>query len=262
MNRLPHVRIRPGQLLAFAALAALASLGRAGERSNDQNDVDVSVHHAIAGRLTGFGELEYRGIEASDSKNYACLWPGLTYTATTWLQFTGGLRSAYTDNTPNPDILELRPFVGVKVQCENRFKWNFYNYTRYEYRHLENLNAHTSTDYGRIRSRFAVEIPLCSTAKAWKPKTWYGLADIEPYYRLDTDTLDPVLLRAGLGYVLSGRFRAELLYQAQYARPSGGGPREVTANTVQLNVKIGLQEGLLRRLQNMNHGSETSRPTN
>ena len=166
------------------------------------------------------------------------------------LQFSGGLLTRYTDNEQSADKLELRPFAGVKVFVPNMIKWNLYNYTRYEFRDTENLATHDWTSYSRLRSRFGVELPLTSREKAWQPKTWYGLADVEPIYRFDHDTIDPLYVRSGLGYVLNEQVRLEFIYSAQFTRPAGSSSPQYTENIFQLNLKIGFDRGILHRLQN------------
>ena len=126
---------------------------------------------------------------------------------------------------------------------------SIYNYSRYEYRDTLDLDKHTWTGYSRLRSRFGVEVPLATQAKAWEPKTFYALADVEPIYRFDHDTFDPLYVRGGVGYVLSDRVRFEFVYYAEFSRTSGGS-LDFAQNILQLNVHIGFSEGLLRRLRN------------
>jgi hypothetical protein len=60
-------------------------------------------------------------------------------------------------------------------------------------------------------------------------------------------------IRAGIAHILSDGIHLEAIYNAQLSRPSGGGALALSENIVTLNVKIGLQHGLLRRLQNPSH---------
>jgi len=102
----------------------------------------------------------------------------------------------------------------------------------------------------RIRSRFGVEIPLSSGDRAWQPKTWYALADVEPYYRFDRHAVDPLRVRGGIGYVINDRIRTEFIYHAEFTRPAGSSGLEFTDNILRLNIKIGLTMGIIGRLQN------------
>jgi hypothetical protein len=238
---------RVALLVLFAVLAPMFSV-RADDIANEYRST-IILQHPIKGNLTGFSQLEYRANPDKGYQTYDVAWPGLTYSVRPWLQLWGGLQTLYTDNERSADKLELRPFAGVKLFVPNEIKWNIYNFTRYEFRDTENLDTHDWTAYSRVRSRFGVEFPLTSRSRAWQPNSWYGLTDVEPIYRFDRATIDPLYVRGGLGYVLKDRVRLEFVYYAQFTR-SGGGPLEFTANIFQLNIRIGLGKGLLRHLQN------------
>lgn len=244
-------------------LAGLLALGLAGattaraqdeeqsgyERLGDEYRFTISPRHVLKGELTGFGELGcYWSPE--DYRTYTVLWPGLNYRVARWAQLTAGLRSLYTANEGEADTLELRPFAGVKLLLPNRFEWHFYNYTRYEYRDTRDLDTHDWYAYHRIRSAFGVEIPLAPRAAAWQPKTWYALAETEPFYRFDGHEIDPVRLRCGLARILNDRFIVEFLYYTQYSRPGEGEAFEYAENMLRVNLKVGLNQGILGRLLN------------
>jgi hypothetical protein len=235
-------------LFLFDGLAPPFSL-EADDDTSDEYRVSLSPHHPIKGDLSGFAHLEYRLNPEKDYQAYDLLWPGVTYSAMSWLQFSGGLVTRYTDHEQSADTLELRPFAGVKFFLPNQANWHIYNYTRYEFRDVQNRNTHDWTGTHRVRSRFGVEFPLTSRENAWKPKTWYGLADVEPIYRFDTDEIDPLRLRGGIGHVLNDRVRVELIYYAAFTRPNDGSLQH-TDNILRLNIKIGLTRGILQHIQN------------
>jgi hypothetical protein len=235
-------------LFLFAAVVPAISV-RADDEIANEYRVTLSPSYPIKGDLTGFSQLEYRDNPYSHYQTYVMLWPGLAYSVKNWLQLSGGLRSLYTENADSSDKLELRPFGGIKLFLPNTIAWNIYNYTRYEFRDTQNLDTHDWTDYHRVRSRFGVEFPFTSRERAWQAKTWYGLADVEPIYRYDTHEIDPVYVRGGLGYVLNDRVRLEFIYYAEFTR-SNGNSLEHTDNIFQLNIRIGLAEGILRRIRN------------
>lgn len=255
-RRVKRTEVRaPFKLTMLVLIAAIAPAlsARADDEVSNEYQFTLSPHHAIRGNLTGSGELGYHWNPELDYQAYTILWPGLICTASKWAQFSAGLRTLYTDNENSADKLELRPFAGVKLFLPTELKWNLYNYTRYEFRDIQDRDTLDWIGTHRVRSRFAVELPLTSREKSWQPKTWYGLADVEPFYRFDKDTIDPLLVRGGLGYVVSDRVRLECFYYAQFTRPAGSSSLEHTENAFRLNIKIGLHEGLLRRLQNPSH---------
>ena len=170
----------------------------------------------------------------------------MNYTANSWLQIWTGLFTYYTDNRDSSDTLELRPFIGPKLFIPNKWKWSVFNYTRYEYRDTLTLESGKWNGASRIRSRFGVEIPFTVRERAWKKNTWYGLTDVEPFYRFDHNQIDPLRIRGGVGYVVNERVQLEFIYTAQFARSHGA--LAYDENVFRLNIRIGLSEGLLRRV--------------
>jgi len=138
----------------------------------------------------------------------------------------------------------------VKLFLPHAVKWNIYNFTRYEFRAIENRDTHDWNNTHRLRSRFGIELPITSNERSWQQGTFYGLADIEPYYRFDKGMVDPLRLRCGIGYLLKEHLRMEFIYHAQFTHPAGSSSLEYTDNIFRLNIKIGLNKGIIGRLQN------------
>lgn len=195
----------------------------------------------------GFG---YVGLVSKADAGYDAyyLGTGAYYRPVDWIQLWAGLISVYTDHEVKSNLLELRPFVGVKFMGSNeKRKWRYYNWTRYELRFTETLDTHDWTTVQRVRNQTRLEIPLAPVARAWTPKSWYLLADVEPIYRSDTGQIDPLRLRVGLGYVANPRLLVEFQYYAQYTRPDGAG-LEHTDDIFRLNLKLVSKKGLLSGL--------------
>jgi hypothetical protein len=207
----------------------------------------VFPSYRISDTWAGFG---YLGYVTNPEKGYEVyyLGKGANYAFNSWSQFWGGLIGTYTDNEAKADQNELRPFVGFKLFLPNEWKWNIYNFTRYEYRALYDRGTDDWNCYSRIRSRFGVEIPFGAREQAWKAKSWYGLVDFEPYYRFDKDVVDPLRLRCGLAYIVNDRVRVEFIYHAQFTRPAGSTGLEYTDNIFRLNIKIALSDKLMGRV--------------
>jgi len=240
-----------GALALTCALAPCATAAQTDNGYNDDRDGEYRLtlfpYHRITDNLTGFG---YLGYVNNPDKEYqtAYLGYGGSYTFNPSFQLWAGLIGTYTDNQNSSDKLELRPFIGPKLLLPNKWKWNIYNWTRYEFRDIQDQTTHDWTGIHRIRSRFGVEFPLTSLEKAWQPKSWYGLADVEPFYRFDKETIDPFRVRCGIGYIVNNRVRIELIYHAQFTRPAGSGGLEFTDNIIRLNIKIALNRGLFQRV--------------
>jgi Protein of unknown function (DUF2490) len=229
----------------------------AAQSSNDITNewrVTVFPHYPIRGNLSGFG---YMGWVKNPDANYS-LWyggfPGFIYNFKPWFQGWGGLLLIYTNNytdvTGKQDTLELRPFIGPKLFVPNKRKLNIYNFTRVEFRETYSHATHDWTNAERLRLRFAVEAPLTSLEKAWKVKTFYGIAYVEPMYRFDKDEFDPIRAQLGVGYVANPRIRVELLYYANWSRTGPSNDFAFTENIIRLNVKVGLKHSLLSHVWN------------
>lgn len=214
---------------------------------NNEYRVTLFPYYSIGTNTAGFGYLGYVNNPDKDFQTFY-LGKGVNHFVTPEVQLWGGLISTYTVNKNSADQLELRPFGGVKLFMPNEIKWNIYNFTRYEYRALEDMDTHDWDGYSRLRSRFGVELPLASREQVWQPGTWYALADVEPYYRFDKNTVDPLRVRGGIAYILSDRVRVEFIYHAQFTRPAGSSGLEYTDNIFRLNFKLAMDERLLGRV--------------
>lgn len=228
-------------------LFAISSL-RAQDVAN-QYRLTLFPHHPILGNLTGLGFFGYANNPEERSSTYYVGWPAFNYKANSWLQIWGGFNNRYIDNKDAADEFELRPFIGPKFFLPNEWCWNIYNFLRYEYRDTLNTDTGDWSASQRVRSQFGVEFPLTRGDRVWQPRTWYGLADVEVFYRFDDHTIDPVRARAGLAYILHDGVRLEFIYQAEFSRRNGGS-LEYAENEFRLNIKIGLSEGILRRALN------------
>ena len=211
--------------------------------------------HRISNTLTGFAYLGFVTNPDKDYNTYYFGWPGITYSPKSWLQIWGGLVMLYTDNQEISDKFELRPFAGLKTFLPNSWHWNIYNFTRYELRAVEDIDSRDWNTFGRLRSRFGLEFPL-STKKAWQPNSFYALADAEPYYRFDSGVVDLFRIRGGVAYITNFRVRFELIYHAQFTRPTGVDHLDYTDNIFRLNIKIGLHNGILATHYNPREGDQ------
>ena len=233
--------------LAAGLLCPLATRAQDDGPIGNEYRLTLFPYYRLTTNTTGFGYLGYVNNPEKDSQVFY-LGKGVNHFLTPAVQLWGGLISTYTDNELEADNLELRPFAGAKFFLPNKIKWSIYNFTRYEYRALQNLETHDWNNYSRIRSRFGVEFPLSSRAKAWQPKTWYALADVEPYYRFDKNMVDPLRVRGGIAYIVSDRVRVEFIYHAQFTRPTGSSGLEYTDNIFRLNIKLAMDKRLLGRV--------------
>ena len=236
-----------------AGLATLVpiSLHAQGPPNPVTNEYRVTLfpYYPLKDNLTGFGYLGYVKDPDSNYTLFYAGWPGFNYQYKKWLQIWVGSLYIYTDNGMAQDKLELRPFIGPKFFLPNKRRWNLYNFTRYESRSIYDHGTHDWSHINRVRSRFGAEIPITSREKAWKPRTFYAIADVEPFYRFDKDEWDPVRARVGIGYITMDQIRIEFIYHYEWAR-NPNDDLEYDKNIFRLNIKFGVKHGILGRVLN------------
>lgn len=229
------------------------------DETNVTNEYRLTIfpHYPITKSVSGFGYLGWVNNGEAGYKLYYLGVPGIIFTVKPWIQVWTALLGIYTDQdrsvSGKEDSLELRPFVGAKLFLPNSLKWNIYNFTRLEFREVYHHDIHEWTNTERLRMRFGVEIPLASRERAWQPKTFYVVANVEPMYRYDNDVIDPSRAQVGVAYIANTRIRAELLYYANWDRVSPDNDLTFTKNIIRLNVKVGLSHSLLSGIWNPGH---------
>lgn len=242
------------RLVAPLLAAGLSAVAAAPAGAQEAADTDVLQeyritaypNYRIADQWNGFAYLGYVYKPDAGYKAYY-LGKGAIWQAKPWLQLWGGVIGVYTNQYDASNLLEIRPFVGVKFMGQNARKWNYYNWTRYEMRLTETLNTDEWSTVHRVRNQTRFEVPLAPLARAWTPRTAYAFCDVEPIYRSDNQNIDPLRLRLGLGYVASNHLLVEFQYFAQWTRP-GGGSLTYTDNIWRLNFKLLGRGGLGTRL--------------
>jgi hypothetical protein len=182
----------------------------------------------------------YQGYANSPDKESSQIYfspPGVIYKLKPWLEIWGTLTGVYTDNKQTSDSWELRPTASLKFLIPNKQKLKLYSFIRFENRFIkqdDNLQW-----IPRIRNRLGIIAPLAKKRSAYTPKTFYALADVEPTWRLDEKRLQFVRARGGIGYVFSRRWRAELIYHAEFSKTQNH-PFDYAGNIWRLNIKLRL----------------------
>jgi len=183
--------------------------------------------------------FQYLGVVENSDKQLTSFYyspPGLIMKPTKSIEIWLGMFGIYTNNKAANNSWELRPLTGVKFYVPNNKRMNIYNFTRFEYRSIH--QDHESNGIPRLRNRIGLEAPL-SQARAWTPKTWYALADVEPFWRADDGYMERWRIRGGIGYILNRYWRAEAIYHAEFSGGDGE-PKKYTDNIFRLNIKLSL----------------------
>jgi len=167
--------------------------------------------------------------------------PGVTYRPKAakgdggWIELWAGILFTGTDNYHTSNSSEIRPVVGARAFVPKFKKVNIFNFGRYEYRAFFQDNK--STSQPRFRDRTSIEIPLAKGEKRWAPKTFYTVADVEPFWRLDDGFLEKVRVRGTIGYIVKKRIAVEMIYHAEFAGAKGE-PKKYVGNLWRLNLKF------------------------
>lgn len=182
----------------------------------------------------------YYGVTEAPEKHLRSYYgspPNIIYQIKPWMEFLLGGVVVYTDNRRANDSWEVRPVTGVKFSIPNNHKWFLFSLSRFEYRMITQDDEMQKIP--RFRNRFGLEAPLTTTEKAWTPKTWYVVADVEPIFRLDQKRLQVVRLRGGPGYVVNKNLRIEFLYHYELSGTATD-PFDHTQNIFRMNFKVSL----------------------
>ena len=219
-------------LLLLALLAPLAAQAQSPDITNEYR-LTMVITRPVTDKAIMFG---YLGVVRAPDKSVGTLYyapPGLIYRPKPWLELWAGVFGLYNNNQLTSNSWELRPLTGIKFFVPNHAKINLYNFTRFEERFIN--QDHDWTTIPRLRNRVGIEVPFVPS-KAWTPKSFYWLADVEPIWRFDNPSLQLVRVRGGVGYIFNKTWRAEFIYHSEFS----GDPKEYTGNIWRLNLKLNL----------------------
>jgi Protein of unknown function (DUF2490) len=232
-------------VLALAVLAARDANAQSSSSPDNQYRVSTYFSHPIGGRLSGALVFDFYETPENDSKTFRIRAPNLIYKVRPWLDGVGGLFTIWTRDDPSSgDSNELRPFVGAKVYLPNAVHVHLYDLTRFEWRRIDKSDDGIQWKE-RLRTRVGAEFPL--SARAWQPRTFYGIASVEPFIDVNEGFVEELRFGAGAGYVRSDRLRLEFLYMEQLQRSAAGDPMTLSDNIFRLNIRYSFKEGLLHR---------------
>jgi len=241
-----HVTRTSSKMARSVILLATIGLTSPAARAQDVADdgrVGIVLAHPIFDALSGVPYFWFDG-QTGDVTSFRVAFPNVIYHARSWLQGWGGLLVTWTDKASG-DTRELRPYVGVKIFVPNSAHIHLFDWTRLEWRRTTNTDDDTVTRVWRLRTRPGVEFPL--SANAWKPGSFYGLANTELF--VEHDFVDAVRFMSGAGYIRNDRLRIELQYVLELSRKSATDALAYSDNSFRLDFKFSLREGLLHSQQ-------------
>jgi len=203
----------------------------------DENRVTLIVTKRVSDKVVLFTYQGYGNSPDKESRQIYYSPPGVIYQLRPWLEIWGTLSGIYTDNKHKSDSWELRPVASVKFFIPNKQKLKLYSFIRFENRFIKQDDKLKWIP--RIRNRLGLKAPLVKKEKAWTPKTFYMLADVEPIWRLDEKRLEILRFRGGIGYIFSKRLRVEFIYHAELSATENES-FDHTKNIWRLNIRLKL----------------------
>ena len=225
----------------------LARGASAQDNASTVNDyrAEITFAHPIAGRFSGAPYVRFDD-QTNATKVYRIAFPVVMYEATSWLQGWSGLYVNWNvAEEPGDSTREIRPYVGVKVSVPNSVHIHLYDLSRFEWRRITNTSSDAVTSEVRFRTRPSVEFPLSS--RAWKPGTYYGLANVEAF--VEHGFLNELRFGSGAGYIASDRLRIGIEYVAELTRSAPSKALVYSTSSFRLNIRFSFAEGLLQMLE-------------
>lgn len=225
-------------LLGLLFLLAFVASARAQDHDiTNEYRTTLVTSKPVDEKVILFGYLGYVNAPDKSVKTLYYSPPGLIYKPKHWMEVWVGVFGLYNAIENAPNSWEMRPLTGLKFYLPNTKKLRVYNFSRFEYRFINQNNNTTSMP--RFRNRIGIEAPLKKGERAWTPKTFYLLADVEPIWRLDDKHLQLIRLRGGPGYIINKSLKVEFIYHAEVSGGKGE-PKNYTGNIWRLNFKLNL----------------------
>jgi hypothetical protein len=237
----------PTTVLCVAGLIAVAAQSAGAEDTTPvTNDTRMGAvfAHPIIGDFDGKPYVWFDD-QTGGVKSLRVSFPDVIYRARPWLEGWGGLSVTWKDNEASGNTRELRPYVGVKVFLPNSAHIRLYDLTRFEWRRITNTDSDTITREQRLRTLPGVEFPL--SERAWQPRTFYGLANVEMF--VQNNFVNSLRFASGVGYIGKDRIRLEFQYVALLSRKSSGDQLAYSGNSFRLDLKFSFKQGLINTLE-------------
>jgi len=223
------------QVIALLMVAATCDAAQTEPLITNEYRFTQIVSKPVSDKIVLF---TYSGYTRSPEKEFRSIYgspPNMIYILRPGIEFLVGMVAVYTRNDDASHSWEIRPVLGAKFYLPNKWKMQIYSFTRFENRFI--IQNRDLQSIPRIRNRVGLEAPLAKGEKAWKPKSFYTLADIEPIWRLDEKRLQVLRLRGGLGYIFNRTVRAEFIYHLELSGTDDS-PLDHTGNIWRLNLKV------------------------
>ena len=214
-------------LIVCLILFAFTDLTKAQDnRTEFDSWIDIATIYSIGGSFRYDGDYGIRHLLSSREFTQIYLRPSVRYRFSRDLMVHGGFAWFQSFFTNNPNLTELRPWVGIRLLWPRFSGFVVSNYLRFEYR-ISSLQGEDEWNR-QLRGRFQIQItsPDFSIGNTEK---FYALFFVEPFQDIDTFGeqifADRIRYNFGFGNRITNLFRMELNFLLQNGRinDEGGG---------------------------------------
>lgn len=227
--------------LAVTALVLASVIAAAGQAAVDDEKpitneyrTTLIVTKPINEKLVLFGYYGFAKLPHKETGSVFFSPPNIVYSPKRWVEFWLAAVITVSKIKNSSDSWEFRPVAGIKFYVPTKTKLDISVLTRYEDKLVTKDGDTTSTP--RFRTRPAIGIPLAKGERAWKPKTFYMIEDLEPIWRLDTHNLALIRWRTIGGYVIKPGLNVEVMYHMEFSGDRGQ-PKKYTGNIWRLGFR-------------------------
>jgi hypothetical protein len=185
------------------------------------------------------GDAGYRYLVGGGWEKYL-IRPSLQKSINKWLELFGGVGFFYTVQTGLSNTLEIRPWVGAKINWywDTFSKIGFSNFFRIEDRFVINTQSSGTSNSVRLRNKITAKIPV--TNHYFVDHIIYAMLSIE--FFLDGGDLkelyaDKIRLGAALGYKINYTWRVEFYFYEFRSQNTATSGYTTTDQVWQLTIK-------------------------
>jgi len=239
MNTPRSPRISPW---ALAAILLAPALARAGDTTT-QIWTDYHLHYYRSENVEYYGDAGARFL--SENSNWLKVYARPTLRFHNFHDFRRvdlhlGIGVFYTYQKNSPDVVEIRPWQGIRLQWPDLGLVTLTNYFRVEERFSSEAGQHDYSAALRLRYRLGTMVPIKRAIHRHEFDPVYMPVSAEVFYdfgdQIDRFFRDEARFSAGLGYVWSNRWVFE--FDFTYELSSSGETSDLSTDTCIFRLQV------------------------
>lgn len=226
-------------VLVVVALAAITQ--SAASQATESDDfsiwIDAKTNYGLGDRWVYNGDQGFRALITDSYWRLLYIRPSARYDATSWFKVHGGIGFFYAFLEAKSDLLELRPWMGLKLLWPRPAGFNFSHYFRLEERFLSSTGSGEWESSLRARYQLQVKTPAFDIGHT---KGYYALAYGEIFENLTGSIrelfIGRIRIDGAIGKTVGQNSRIELHYMYQLTRIGAG--EEFTLHDHILRIRL------------------------